>query len=518
MQVKPWPIILFFALVKFLVPFLGIDPVYELHRDEYLYLAGSAHPAWGYLEAPPLLAWLGRISLWMGGSLESVRFWGAFFGALHMILVGKIVLTLGGRSYAVLLACLAFLCGSALRMHILFQPNMLDIFAWSLVCYFFIQLIQTNRARYLYFLSLSLVFGWYGKYSIVFIIGPMALAFVLDTRLRHYFTGRHLYFAAAVFLLLISPNLYWQISHGFPVMRHMKLLNQQLLVHVSRSQFVKEQLLFNLPALVVWGAGLSWLIAYRSARPYRPILVIYAGIIGLLLAANGKGYYSMGIYPVLVAFGGMAIEKWTGTAGTGKTVIRWVIPFLVGALTLPFLPVLLPLAKPATLAEYYRITGMEKTGVLTWERGDQHELPQDFADMLGWKQLAGKTAKVYYQLPDSMRSKTLIFGDQYAFAGAVQFFGRPLGLPEIYSDDASFLFWLPQKIGARHVILLDHRPRDPDDPVFSRFDQPVMMDSMTTPLARERGVKIMLYPNADDSFAIISQKAIQTLKQPYRME
>ncbi|KKX47100.1 hypothetical protein L950_0228290 [Sphingobacterium sp. IITKGP-BTPF85] len=28
--------------------------------------------------------------------------------------------------------------------------------------------------------------------------------------------------------------------------------------------------------------------------------------------------------------------------------------------------------------------------MLTWEDGKEHQLPQDFADMLGWKELAKK--------------------------------------------------------------------------------------------------------------------------------
>jgi hypothetical protein len=454
----------------------------------------------------------------MGGSHASVRAWGSIFGALQVILLGKTVLALGGRSYACFLACLAFLCGAYLRMQVLFQPNMLDIFSWSLACYLLIRLIQTGAPKYLYGIALALVFGWYGKYSVVFVAAPIALAFLADAALRRWFTSRHLYFAAAGFLLLIAPNLYWQVSHGFPVMTHMKLLNEQLLVHVSRGQFIKEQLLFNLPALVVWMSGLIWLFTGRATKPYRPLLVVYFGILLFLMAMNGKGYYSMGIYPVLMAFGGVAIERWTSSKSPRHRVMRAGIPVLTVLLTLPFLPVMLPLAPPERLAKFYPRFGLEKTGVLTWERGDTHEIPQDFADMLGWKELAEKTAQVYHRLPDSVRSKTMIFGDQYAYAGVLNFYRKDFNLPETFSDDASFLFWLPKDFNYRHVILLDHHPRDPDDAVFSRFADFVVLDSMTHPYAREHGVKIMLYRNGDDSLSTIARKVIAAGKSAYRME
>jgi hypothetical protein len=64
----------------------------------------------------------------MGGSIEAVRFWAALFGAVNLVLVGKTVIAIGGKTYACLLACLGFLVGGYLRMNILFQPNFLEVF------------------------------------------------------------------------------------------------------------------------------------------------------------------------------------------------------------------------------------------------------------------------------------------------------------------------------------------------------------------------------------------------------
>ncbi len=44
------------AFIKFLLPFILQDPMYELHRDEMLYLEQGNHLAWGFMEVPPLLS------------------------------------------------------------------------------------------------------------------------------------------------------------------------------------------------------------------------------------------------------------------------------------------------------------------------------------------------------------------------------------------------------------------------------------------------------------------------------
>ena len=71
-QQKSTAIIAVFAIIKFLIPFLFINAAFELHRDEYLYLADADHLTWGYIEMPPMLAVLGAISKLFGSSLYAV--------------------------------------------------------------------------------------------------------------------------------------------------------------------------------------------------------------------------------------------------------------------------------------------------------------------------------------------------------------------------------------------------------------------------------------------------------------
>jgi hypothetical protein len=516
-MVKPNHIIFGIAIVKFLVSFVMIHPVYELHRDEYLYLAESDHLAWGYLEAPPLLSVLGYLSKLFGNSIGAVRFWGALFGAMNIVLIGKMVQSLGGKTYACLLACLAFFVGAYLRMNILFQPNFLEVFFWTLCLYCIIQVIQTNEHKNLYLLAIALAFAFYSKYTMVFLFAGFIMAFFL-TPLRKWFLNRHLYFAGLLFLLLTAPNLYWQIAHNFPVMTHMKLLNELLLVHVSRKQFLIEQLLFNIPALFVWISGLIYIFTETIGKKYRAIVIIYFTTIAGLMFFNGKGYYSMGLYPTLFAFGGIALEKWTANTKSINRIFRLSMPAMMLLLLIPIFPALIPIDIPQNLEKNYRSTGMDKTGILKWENNDIHAIPQDFADMLGWKEMAEKTARAYKQLPEEIRKETIIFADNYGQAGALNFYRKGLGLPEIFSDNASFLYWLPTRFPYRHVLLLDFKPRDSTDMVFKHFESPIILDSLTNEYAREKGILIMLYKNGDDSVQTVATEAIRAQKAKYQMQ
>ena len=158
----------FFALAKFILPFLLQSPVYEPHRDELLYLAEAHHMAWGFMEVPPLLsvfAWLANL---LGGGMFWIKFWPSLFGALTFFLTGKIILSLGGKWFALLLAFFAFATGAFLRTHYLFQPGFLEIFFWTAIAYSLTRFSQTEKNKWLYAMGVSIGFGMMSKYSVAF--------------------------------------------------------------------------------------------------------------------------------------------------------------------------------------------------------------------------------------------------------------------------------------------------------------------------------------------------------------
>ncbi len=156
------------AFLKFILPFFLQHPVYEPHRDELLYLQQANHMAWGFMEVPPLLsvfAWLGHF---FGNGIFWIKCWPSLFGALTYIVVGKIILSLGGRSFALFLGWLPFVFGAALRVHFLFQPGFLEEFFWTLMAYALVRVQQTGQNKWLYLFGVSIGLGMLSKYTTAF--------------------------------------------------------------------------------------------------------------------------------------------------------------------------------------------------------------------------------------------------------------------------------------------------------------------------------------------------------------
>jgi hypothetical protein len=505
-----------FALIKFLIPFLLIHPQFELHRDEYLYLADADHLTWGYIEMPPLLAVMGAISKLFGGSVYTVYFWGGFTGALTMWLVGKIVLQLKGNITAVFFACLAFLCAGFLRMHILFQPNVLDVLFWTWSSYCIVCWIDTDQKKWLYWLGICFGLGMLGKYSMAFYIIGFLIAVILTNR-RKWLYSPHFFRAMLLGLLICLPNLIWQYTHDFPVMHHMALLKKSQLQYNSRVDFIINQFIVALPAVFIWLGGLWYIFANPTGRKYIAIGIIYFSIIALLLYFNGKPYYAMAIYPSIMAFGGIWFSLVTAKKYTRW--LAWVMPLLMLFLSWRFLALLVPFQSPEALAaKFSQSPFAQKSGLLKWEDGKNHPLPQDFADMLGWKEMAEKTARVYNSLPDSVKAQTMVYGDNYGEAGALAFYGRKLGLPEIHSDNASYVFWLPKTFTKKYFLFVTDDMPDADDAFFHHWGKVEIRDSVTQRYAREFNAKIILYSQPDDSVRIIAEQHINADRKRFNLK
>ncbi|WP_044511989.1 glycosyltransferase family 39 protein [Hymenobacter sp. DG25B] len=488
-----------FFLLKILGQYLLIHPAYQLHRDEYLHLDQGNHLAWGYISLPPLTSWVAWLVQALGNGAFWVHFFPALFGALTLALVWALVHELGGGLYAKLLAATAVLLSALLRLNLLFQPNSFDILAWTAAYYCLIRYLNTQRIIWMLALGVVLGLGMLNKYNVVFWAAGMAPALLLSEHRNRIFGHRATYLALGLALLIFLPNIIWQIQHGFPVVWHMQELQKTQLIHVERAGFLKEQLLFFLNSLFVLVAAFVGLWRYAPLKPYRFVGWSVVFTLVLFTYLRAKGYYAVGLYPVLLAIGAVYLEQ-VLHAGRWRFV-RPVLVAVIAALFIPMLLIAFPNRPPQAIqqkGERYRAMGL-----LRWEDGRDHSLPQDFADMLGWREMASKAEQAYQLLPDSLRQHTLVLCDNYGQTGALNFYARHR-LPPAVSVNADYVYWFPDLRHIKAIILVSNDALSAED--ASHFARVQQTGTVTEPLAREYGARIYLLTGPDSAI-------IQQLKQ-----
>jgi hypothetical protein len=118
-------------------------------------------------------------------------------------------------------------------------------------------------------------------------------------------------------------------------------------------------------------------------------------------------------------------------------------------------------------------------------------------------------------LPKQEQEKTFIYCRGYYAAGALNYYAKEVGLPEVYSDNASFLFWMPETYPYKNLLLVAHNMPEKDDIVFQQFEKVTIKDTLTMPLFRENGIRFILFENSNDSLNAIATRGVAELKRRF---
>lgn len=478
-----------FVLLKFVLQYNLISPEYELQRDEYLHIDQANHLAWGYLSVPPVTSWISFVIQLMGNSVFWIKFFPALFGALTMVVVWKAIHALQGSLFACMLGASGVLFSALLRLNTLYQPNSLDVLCWTAFYFTVIKFISTEKRQWLYTGAVVFAVGFLNKYNIAFLLMGLFPA-VLITAHRRWLTHLHLYMAIIMALLIVLPNLWWQYRHGFPVFNHLQLLSERQLVHVDRWNFVRSQFLFFTGAWLMMAAALFALCFYRPFRNYRIFIWSLIFTLAIFIYFRAKDYYAIGIYPIYIAFGSVYLGELLNTGWK-----RYLKPGLLAIPVLFFIPlygVVFPNKSPEYIVKHE--SRFKAWGLLRWEDGKDHALPQDFADMLGWKELAAKVDSLYILMPHP--ENTLILCDNYGQAGAINFYTQQN--IRAVSFNADYIHWFDLKKKYLHLIRVkEYSERAMElQETSPYFQKSLMADSITNPYAREFGTTIFVFEDA----------------------
>jgi hypothetical protein len=334
-----------------------------------------------------------------------------------------------------------------------------------------------------------LAFGFLNKYNIVFLVIGLLPA-LLFTK-RSVFTDKNIYFSILLFLLLISPNLIWQYQNNFPVYHHMQLLAKTQLVNVNRWDFLKEQLLYFTGSLFVILTALYALLFYPAFKKYRFFFWMFCFILMTFTYLKAKSYYAIGLYPIYIAFGAVYLE--TILQSNWKKYLRPIAILIPVLFFIPMYNIMFPNKSPNYILQHS--TPYKAYGLLRWEDGKDHPLPQDYADMLGWKEMAHKTDSIYATL--SNQGHTLIFCDNYGQAGAINYYTQHKDLAAV-SFSADYIDWF--QFDKKYVNLIRIKTFESEDNEMKEtspfFENSYMAGTITNTFAREFGTIIYVFEKA----------------------
>ncbi|HEV2386347.1 MAG TPA: glycosyltransferase family 39 protein [Candidatus Acidoferrales bacterium] len=414
---------------------------YGFFRDELYYLACGRHLAWGYVDQPPLIAVVARLSgLLLGRSLFAVRFFPALAGAAVVFLTGLLARELGGGKWAQGLAALAVLAAPAyLAFDTFLSMNAFEPLFWMICLWLALRVVKGGDERLWLVFGLVAGVGLLNKNSLL-VFGYALFVGLLASPARRVFYSRWIWLGALVALAIFLPNLLWQWRHGWPQIH--VVLNGQLYknVPVSPGDSLYQQFLFMQPVTFpIWLAGLWYFFGMREGREFRFLGLTYLTLVAVFLLLKTKAYYLVPIYPLLLSAGAVAWERWMAKRNWGA--LRVALPALVAIGGLVSLPYGVPVLPVEDFVRYQRLLPMAES--VQVERDATSALPQLYADMFGWQNLTETVARVYDRIPSGQRSGCAVLAWNYGEAAAIDYYGPAKGLPRAISGHNNYYLWGP---------------------------------------------------------------------------
>ena len=485
------------AILQFLLR-LGCISNYGFHQDELLYMSLAEHLDWGYRETPPFIAFIGKVSnLLIGDSIASMRLIPSICAAAIVYFTGRITIKLGGSYFAVILASFGIAFSSAfLASGALFIPQVFDQLCWILTAYLVICYVQTAKNKYLLLLGTVIGIGLLVKYTIILYAIGLLIGVLFFAPKMKLLKNSYFWLSIVLALLIFSPHLFWQYQHGLAALEHYQELKATQLTYLSRGDFLLQQLAANGTGLVLWTVGIWAIVKRQYLRKYLFLVISFLFVMVVMLILNGKPYYAFGAFPPLFAAGAIFYERYLQTSKIwikGALVAGLLLPnLMLSIIVMPYLPI-------QTTARVFgwMYKNLDMHYPLKWEDQKIHNMNQNYADMIGWEELAFKTSQFYRSLSPEERRNTVVFTDNYGVAGAIDYYQNKYPLPQIVSLRSSYSLWAPPNFRFKNMIYINEGMGIPFKDLMTITKQGRIKD----PYARIHGMDIYLIKNINLNFS-----------------
>ena len=211
-----WSVITISILTYVLILKLILMGCVNLIPEEAYYWNYAQHLDWGYLDHPPMVAWLIWLSTSVLGKSElSVRLPAYLCWIIAAIFMFRLTLNLYDRSAAfrtiLLLAVLPIYFGLGFFM----TPDAPLYAAWAGCLYFLERALIAQNSRAWWGVGMCIGVGMLSKYTVA-LLGLGTLMFLLiDRQSRRWLFRPEPYIAAIMSVILFSPVFLWNMRNGW---------------------------------------------------------------------------------------------------------------------------------------------------------------------------------------------------------------------------------------------------------------------------------------------------------------
>jgi hypothetical protein len=441
--------------------------------DELLHIETGNHLAFGFMEFPPIIGAIAFIqNLFQSESVYVHHIFSHISAILILIIVSKIIIELGGKTKAVFLVLMCILIAPAFgRSQQLFQPVIFSQLFWVLNFYLLTKYVKYLDRKYLWLLTISTALAFLTKYDAVFFIfGVSSLLFFRSTRqalFKHKF-----WWNIITFILLISPNIIWQIVNDFPVLKMFARLYEMHLDELSPIAVLSGLIISVNPLTLLISIPAIICMFHPNMKNYRPIAFSIFLSTLLLAFSQGKGYYFYPIILTILPFGGVF---WENIILAKRKWLIYPIGFIlfIGVFLIPFGMPVFPLESYLKHDYPYEKREVVSGGMYNVKFDERYSKEK-------WAVTLEELKNVSDSLSKTEKGKIMIWGKHYAQAGVVNLFNEQYNLPKAFSLHGSFYNWIPKGEMPNITIALGYNV---GDFFIGYFDEVIKVKTIYNPFS-----------------------------------
>ena len=424
----------------------------ELLPEEAYYWNYSQHLDIGYLDHPPMVAWL----IWLGTTLFGQNEFGVRIGAFGCWMVTswflyRMTSHLFDKSSALIAVLLAQVLPFFFSVGFLMTPDAPLVACWSGTLYFAVRALMGEHRHAWWGVGVCFGLGMISKYSIG-VLGPAMLLFLLlDPGSRRWFLRWEPYAAALVSALIFSPVIVWNLQHGWASFGFQGARRLSAHAHFSLHVLIGSALVLLTPtgilaALLMLFQNQASVQAKDSTAKQRSLFIQVFTLVPLA---------------VFVAFSlrHRVQLNWTGPlwlavlAPIARSI--WSLPsarWLPRLLHRVWAPTILIAVVFYAVGLYYLVLGLPGVGY-----SKQVQLVP-----AGWRDLASQVSELQDALKREVRQEPLIVGMQRNFLSSELAFYNPdhdgareTAGPHLFGNNSlMYEWWFPKKLQEGRTLLL----------------------------------------------------------------
>lgn len=398
--------------------FLGLA---DLMPQEAYYWNYAQHLDIGYLDHPPMVAWL----IWAGTHVFGDNEFGVRIAAwLCWFATSVFSFRLTDRMYGKSAASVSLLLVAALPFYFasgfLMTPDAPLTAAWAGALYFLQRALIDGQRNAWWGIGICIGLGLLSKYTIA-LLGPATLLFMLvDMRARAWLKRPEPYLAAILALLIFSPAIYWNLEHGLASFAFQSTRRIQGVVQFSVPQLIVFVAILLTPPGLMAAVAALWASRRRasaespdeSARRISRFILVFtllplAVFVVFSLQRGVKLNWTGPLWLAVLPAISMAILGFTERASSFERKMRrvWVATIAISLVSYG-------------LALNYFVLGIPGLGYPV-------KLP---AVPVAWKEFWREAAAVKREVHQATGAEPLMIGlDAYNIASELAFYGKDDG-------------------------------------------------------------------------------------------